>query len=153
MRIPATAKLVLPLAAFWLAASHVQATADTDITYMISGDRIEAPLAGLAGDAERGRRIVLDRAVGNCLICHAVPEPNELFMGNLGPPLEGIGRTLSSAQLRLRVVDARRLNENTIMPPYHRTSGLSRVAPQYRGKPVLSAQDVEDVVAYLVSLQ
>lgn len=153
LRLPATSRHILPLAAIWFTASLVPAAAGTETAYEVVADRIEAPLAGLVGDAERGRRVVLDRAVGNCLICHTVPEPNEPFMGNLGPPLAGVGRTLSVAQLRLRVVDAARLNEKTIMPPYHRTSGLNRVAPQYRGKPILSAQEVEDVVAYLVSLQ
>lgn len=121
--------------------------------YDVSDDRIERPLAGYSGDAGRGRGIVLDRRVGNCLICHEVPEPGERFMGNLGPSLAGVGRGSSPAQLRLRVVDAARLNPRTIMPPYHRTTGLTRVAPEYRGNPVLTAQQVEDVVAYLASLK
>jgi L-cysteine S-thiosulfotransferase len=123
------------------------------VPYVVTGDAIVAPLGGYIGDASRGRRIVLDRSVGNCLICHEVPEPTERFMGDLAPKLAGVGRSLTIAQLRLRVVDQSRLNAATIMPPYHRIDGLVRVAPQFRGKPVLTAQDVEDVVAYLATLQ
>lgn len=121
--------------------------------YTIAGDAIPDPLGGSQGDAGRGRHIVLDRTTGNCLICHVVPEPAERFMGNLGPDLGGIGSRLSKGQLRYRLVDASRLNPQTVMPPYHRTDGLTRVAAQWRGLPVLSAQQIEDVVAYLASLK
>ncbi len=117
--------------------------------YAVTGDAIPQPLTATAGDAARGRRIVLDREVGNCLICHKLPEQGELFQGDLGPDLTGIGSRLSAGQLRLRLVDQSRLNPATLMPPYYRVDGLNRVAVRYRGKPVLSAQDIEDVVAYL----
>lgn len=119
----------------------------------IDGDQIEAPIDNRIGDAARGKAVVLDRRVGNCLICHRVPVPQENFQGEIGPDLGGIGSRLSAGQIRLRVVDAQRLNPATLMPPYYRTSGLRRVASAYAGKPALTAQDVEDVVAWLVSLK
>lgn len=117
------------------------------------GDAIPEPLTATPGDPERGRRIVLDREVGNCLICHKVPEPAERFQGELGPDLAGVGRRLTAAQLRLRIVDQSRLNPATLMPPYYRIDRLARVAEHYRGRPVLTAQQVEDVVAYLQTLR
>lgn len=121
--------------------------------YEVSGDSIPEPLAGRVGDPARGRAIVLDRRSGNCLICHQVPVPQELFQGDLGPSLVGVGDRLSAGQIRLRLVDASRINPSTLMPPYHRTSGLRHVPERYRGIPVLGAQDIEDVVAWLGSLR
>ncbi|MGE3914552.1 MAG: sulfur oxidation c-type cytochrome SoxX [Hyphomicrobiaceae bacterium] len=121
--------------------------------FAIDGDAIAAPLGDRVGDATRGRAIVLDRRVGNCLICHRVPVPQEPFQGEIGPDLGGIGSHLSVGQLRLRLVDPARLNAATVMPPYHRTFGVRRVAPAFAGAPVLTAQEVEDVVAWLASLK
>jgi sulfur-oxidizing protein SoxX len=122
-------------------------------SYRVVEDAIPAPLGGLKGDAARGQKIVLDREVGNCLICHAVPDPSQRFQGDLGPPLEGVGDRLSEGQMRLRLVDQSLINEATVMPPYYRVEGLRNVAPQFSGKPALTAQEVEDVVAYLGSLR
>ena len=96
---------------------------------------------------------MLSRTLGNCLLCHAMPFPAERFQGDLGPPLAGVGARLAEGQLRLRMVDSTRLNPDTIMPAYHRVDGLARVAAAFRGKPVLTAQQVEDVVAYLLTLR
>lgn len=126
---------------------------DALLAYRIAGDAIPGPIGGLAGDAARGRMLVLDRTVGNCLICHKVPEPSERFMGELGPDLTGVGGRLSAGQLRLRLIDQSLLNPKTLMPPYYRVDGLERVAERYRGRPVLDAQQLEDVVAYLTSLR
>lgn len=123
------------------------------LSYVVSDGGIAKPLAGLTGDAERGRAIVLDRAVGNCLICHQVPIPSERFQGELGPDLAGVGSRLTEARIRMTLVDQSRLNPDTLMPPYHRTSDLKNVAEAYKGRPVLSAQQIEDVVAWLVSLK
>jgi len=123
------------------------------VAYRISGDAIPEPLGGLQGDAARGRALVLDRTIGNCLICHHAPVPAERFMGEIGPELAGIGSRLTPAQIRLRVVDQSLLNARTVMPPYYRVDKLARVAERYRDKPVLDAQQVEDVVAYLTSLR
>lgn len=97
--------------------------------------------------------LVLDRARGNCLICHQAPEPNEPFLGTIGPDLAGVGARLDAGQLRLRLVDAGLLNPRTVMPPYFRTEGLRDVAPAFRDRPALTAQEIEDVVAYLASLR
>jgi len=147
---------VLVLAAAVLAAAAWRADAQQSgalVPYQVSGDAIPEPLGGLQGDAVRGRALVLDRSIGNCLICHQAPEPAERFMGGIGPDLAGIGSRLTPAQIRLRVVDESLLNPRTVMPPYYRVDRLSRVAERYRGKPVLDAQQVEDVVAYLASLR
>jgi L-cysteine S-thiosulfotransferase len=123
------------------------------VAIMIVSDTIPAPLSAAPADAARGRAIVLDRANGNCLICHQVPEPSEAFQGNLGPDLKGIGARLTPAQMRLRLVDQSRLNPATLMPSFYRTEGLLRVAPKFAGQPVLKAHEIEDVIVYLVSLK
>lgn len=119
---------------------------------VVVGDGIPVPLAG-AGDAQRGRAIVASRQQGLCLLCHSGPFPEERFQGNLAPPLDGAGTRWTAAQLRLRIVDARRLNAESLMPAFHRTEGLTRVAPAFAGRPVLDAQQVEDVVAFLMTLK
>lgn len=110
-------------------------------------------LTATAGDATRGRAIVANRQVGLCLLCHTGPIPEERFQGNLAPDLAGAGKRWSAGQLRLRMVDARTLNPQTIMPPYHRIDALNRVAPAWAGAPMLAAQQIEDVVAYLLTLR
>ena len=109
-------------------------------------------LTGAQGDPARGRAIVANRQVGLCLLCHSGPFPEERFQGDLAPDLKGAGKRWSEAQLRARIVDSRKLNPSTIMPSYYRTDGVSRVAPAFRGKPLLSAEQIEDVVAYLGTL-
>ena len=110
-------------------------------------------LTGVRGDPARGRAIVANRQVGLCLLCHSGPFPEERFQGNLAPDLKGAGSRWSEGQLRLRIVDSSRSQPATIMPAYHRTEGLVRVAPAWRGKPVLSAEQIEDVVAFLMTLR
>jgi sulfur-oxidizing protein SoxX len=121
--------------------------------YTVVGDAIPASLTGAPGDAERGLKIVTNRQVGLCLLCHSGPYPQERFQGTMAPDLKGAGSRWSEGQLRLRVVDAARLNPATIMPPYYRVDGLERVAPAFRGKTILTAGQVEDVVAYLMTLK
>ncbi len=121
--------------------------------YQVEGNSIPRSLTGTAGDPERGRAIVLNRQVGLCLLCHSGPFPTERFQGTLAPDLAGVGARSSEGQLRLRIVDASRLNPQTIMPPYYRTEGLNRVAPERRGKPILTGEQIEDVVAYLRTLR
>jgi len=134
------------------AAGRAAAAPDALAPYRMEGDAISAPLAATPGDAARGRDVVLGRD-GNCLLCHAVPDSGGRPMGNLAPSLAGIGARLSAGQLRLRIVDSMHLNRNTIMPSYYRIDGLSQVAEGWRGKPILTAQQVEDVVAYLLTLR
>lgn len=119
----------------------------------IVGDAVPASLTGQPGDAARGRAIVANRGVGLCLLCHSGPIVEERFQGDLAPSLAGAGSRWSESQLRLRIVDGTRLNADTIMPPYYRTSGLQRVARNFQGKTILSAAQVEDVVAYLATLR
>ena len=121
--------------------------------FTIAGDGIAASLTGAAGNSARGRQIVTNRQVGMCLLCHSGPFPEERLQGTLAPDLKGTGQRWSEAQLRLRMVDASRLNPNSIMPPYYRIDGLARVAPAFRGKPILTAEQIEDVVAFLATLK
>jgi len=120
---------------------------------MIVGDAIPASLTGTPGDAARGEKIVTNRQVGLCLLCHSGPYPQERFQGTMAPDLKGAGVRSTEGQLRLRIVDAAKINRETIMPPYYRLDGLARVAPGFRGKPILSAEQIEDVVAYLMTLR
>jgi L-cysteine S-thiosulfotransferase len=121
--------------------------------FRVIGDGIPEAIGGATGNAERGRALILGRESANCVLCHAVPEPGARFSGNLGPPLGSVARTLSVAQLRLRVVDNIRLNPKTIMPSYYRIEGFDQVAGAYRGKPILDAEQIEDIVAYLATLK
>jgi sulfur-oxidizing protein SoxX len=116
-------------------------------------DSLPQSLTGKPGDPARGRAIVANRTVGLCLLCHSAPIPEERFQGTLAPTLAGAGSRSTPGQLRLRVVDAARLNPDTIMPPYYRAGGLDRVAKNFQGKTILNAEQVEDVVAYLASLK
>lgn len=111
-----------------------------------------APLTAAPGDPQSGRRIVLNRTESACVLCHSVPG-HEGPAGNIGPPLDGVGARLDAAQLRLRLVDSTRVNPDSPMPAYHRVEGLARVAPAYRDKPILPAQAIEDVVAFLLTLK
>ena len=123
------------------------------VGYEVVGDAIPAPLTDYAGNPERGRAIVADRRVGLCLLCHSGPFPEASQQGNLAPSLAGAGSRNSPGQLRLRLVDASRINPQTIMPPYYRVEGLNRVAAPYLGKPILTAQQIEDIVAFLMMLK
>jgi sulfur-oxidizing protein SoxX len=132
------------------AADRVPATA---LEFIVLGDTVPSPLGGAAGDADRGRALIVARDPANCLLCHAVTDPAVRYSGNIGPSLDGVARRLSVPQLRLRIADNLRVNATSIMPGYYRTEGLDRVAAAYRGKPILDAGQVEDIVAYLATLQ
>jgi sulfur-oxidizing protein SoxX len=121
--------------------------------YVIASDAIPAPLTGAPGDPLRGKAIVASRQTGLCLLCHSAPLPEEKFQGTIGPDLKGAGSRNTEGQLRLRIVDPRRFNPDTIMPAYYRQDGLERVAPAFRGKTVLTAEQIEDVVAFLMTLR
>ena len=116
------------------------------------GDSAPNSLNGKAGDPARGRSLAIDREGGNCILCHVLPSPEERLYGNLGPSLNGVGNRLSEGQIRFRLIDSRRLNPDTIMPSYLGIEGLVRVAAPYQGKSVLTVGDIEDLVAYLVTL-
>ncbi len=123
------------------------------VAFEVAGDAIAKPLTDTPGDPARGRAIVADRQKGLCVLCHAGPFPELRFRGDIAPDLAGAGSRWSVAQLRLRIVDGTRLNPATPMPSYYRVDGLNRVAPAFRGAPILDAQQVEDVVAFLATLR
>lgn len=120
--------------------------------YQVQGDSITAPLTAIPGDPARGREWIAGRD-GNCLLCHSIPETGERFMGNVAPPLSGVAARLTPGQIRLRVVDPTRVKPDVVMPSYYRVDRLDRVAQPYAGKPILTAQQIEDVVAYLQTLR
>lgn len=154
--IPARAQQLLRLAGMTviLLVSWMQfAVAQSLVAYNIVGDSIPQSLSGKAGDALRGRAIVTNRQKGLCLLCHSGPFAEERFQGDLAPSLAGAGSRWSEGQLRLRMVDSRRLNAETIMPSYYRIDGLHRVGAAWKDKPVLSAEEIEDVVAFLLTLK
>jgi sulfur-oxidizing protein SoxX len=143
------------MAGAWLAAAAAFAlpcaVEDARLrSYVIAGDAIPTSLTGAAGDAARGRALVLDRT-STCILCHSGPFPETRFQGDLAPSLKGAGGRWSEGQLRLRLVDASSLNPATIMPSYYRVEGLLRVGQAWRGKPILSAEQIEDIVVYLAS--
>lgn len=121
--------------------------------FVVVGDGIPEPLTPGPADGARGRALIVARDAANCVLCHAVPDSAVRFAGDVGPSLQGVGARLNPAQLRLRVADNLRLNAATIMPSYYKVDGLARVAAAYRGKPILSAMEIEDVVAYLATLR
>lgn len=120
--------------------------------YRVVDGGIPESLTGNPGDALRGRAIVVNRQ-NTCLLCHSGPFPEERHQGDLSPSLSGTGGRWTTAELRLRLVDASRLNPATIMPSYYKVDGLTRVANAWRGKPILTAEQIEDVVAYLATLR
>ena len=140
--------LLLALAAAIMPAAN----ADAQRPYTIVGDGIPESLTGTSGDAASGRALVLDRT-STCILCHSGPFPEARFQGDLAPNLAGAGSRWSASQLRLRLVDASRLNPATIMPSYYRIDGLVRVGQSWRDKPILSAEQIEDIVAYLTTLR
>ena len=141
------------LPALVLLATLAAPAAAQGVAWRAAGDGIAQALTAEPGDAARGRAIVANRQQGLCLLCHSGPIPEERFQGNLAPPLDGAGKRLSAAQLRLRMADSRQVNPDSLMPPYHHTGGLAQVGRAFSGQPLLSAQQIEDVVAYLVTLR
>ena len=119
---------------------------------VIKGDSIFESLSVEPGDPLRGRAIVASRQTGLCLLCHSGPFPEERFQGNLAPELKVSVARLNVSQLRARIVNAAHFNPQTIMPSYYQTSHLNRVAPKFAGQTLLSGQEIEDVIAFLVTL-
>ena len=150
------ARVAISSAGIWLAAAALvlpgAAGAQALRPYVVTGDAIAEPLTGIPGDATRGRALMLERT-STCILCHSGPFPEAKFQGDLAPSLAGAGHRWSEGQLRLRLVDASRLNPGTIMPSYYRVEGLVRVGQAWRGKPILSAEQIEDMVAYLMTLR
>ena len=128
--------------------------ADKLVAYKVVDETsIPKSLTGNAGDAKNGRKLAIHRKKGNCLACHKMPIPDQQFQGTIGPDLAGVGSRYSAAELRLRLVNPKVVNEDTIMPSFYRNTGYTAVLKKFKGKTVVAAQDVEDMVAYLMTLK
>ena len=151
-----SARRITFLSSLWLAALagtlpcaiHAQALRP----YAVVGDAIPASLTGAPGDVARGRTLIVDRS-STCILCHSGPFPGQKFQGDLAPNLAGAGSRWSEGQLRLRLVDAARFNPATIMPSFYLIDGLDRVGTAWRDKAILSAEQIENIVAYLATLR
>lgn len=150
VNIAATAMLLVNL--MTAGSARAQSPPSPLVPYRVEGNAIDTPIAE-PGDAQRGQKIVLDRTLSSCVLCHLVPDPDRRPMGNVAPPLAGVGARLTAGRLRLRMVDSTLVNPFSVMPPYYRVDGLHQVAPAWRGKPILDAQQIEDVVAWLMTLK
>ena len=132
------------------------ALADTGqlVKYTITDDTsVESSLTGKPGDPVNGRKVAIHRKKGNCLTCHVMPVPEKDFYGNIGPELTNVGSNLTEGELRLRLINSKIANEDTIMPSFYRNENFNRVLKKFKGKTILSAQEIEDVVAYLMTLK
>lgn len=124
------------------------------IHYKVTDDAIKTSLNGLTGNPENGRLLVRNQNKGNCLSCHHFPIPEDDFHGTIGPSLSTVSLRLTEAQLRLRVTDIKRINPLSIMPGYFREpEKMNRLSPLYENKTILTAQEVEDIVSYLITLK
>ena len=124
------------------------------VPYTIVDDNsIPKSLTGKAGDPANGRKLAINRKKGNCLACHVMPIPEQQFHGETAPSLYGVGKRLSEGELRLQLVNSKVTNESTLMPSFYRTYGFNKVLGKFQGKSILEAQDVEDIVAYLMTLK
>lgn len=150
-------KLTLTLAAILCAgsayAASVQVSEPGLVSYTIVDDMaINEPLTDTVGDAANGRKLSVNRKKGNCLACHVMPISEQSFHGETAPSLYGVGNRLSEGELRLQLVNSKVTNENTMMPSFYRVTGYNRILKKFDGKTILSAQEVEDIVAYLKTL-
>ena len=135
------------------AAAAFSAQAGKFVTYEIVDGGIPHSLTGKAGDPVKGRKTAINRKKGNCLACHVMPVPEQADHGEVGPPLNDVGSRLGAGEIRLRIVNPKIVNPDTIMPAFYRIYGLHRVQKKWQGKTIISAQDVEDIVAYMMTLK
>jgi sulfur-oxidizing protein SoxX len=127
---------------------------EAPVAYRIVGDAIPAPLTGRPGDPARGAALIGERHQSLCVLCHAGPWPDPHLQGTLGPDLSGVGARLDAGQIRLRIVDPKHLDPMTIMPAYYRLPDPGQnVAADFAGRTILSAAEIEDLVAHLASLK
>jgi len=141
------------VAVAFCAAAAFGAQAGELVTYKIVDETIPQSLTGKAGDPVKGRKTAINRKKGNCLGCHVMPIPEQADHGEVGPPLNGVGSRLGAAEMRLRIVNSKMINPDTIMPAFYHIDGFHRVQEKWKGKTIISAQDVEDIIAYLVTLK
>lgn len=138
------------IAILLLCISAAGVRADEPIKLTIVDHSIPQSLTGAPGDPAAGRKVMLTRNLGNCLACHAISSlKNEPFHGDYGPSLDGVAKRYNEAQLRMLLTDAKQIFPETVMPAFYKNTGFSRVRAQFDGKPILTAQQVEDVVAFL----
>ncbi len=150
--------MILALAASTGAASAAE-VAPSDVAYVDGA--VESSLTGVAGDAANGRKIVGNKGLGNCIACHQVSDLADVpFQGNIAPMLDGAGERWSEADLRGIVTNAKMTFDESLMPSFYKVDGFIRPGNAYTGKaaddsfgPLLSAQQIEDVVAYLTTLK
>lgn len=122
-------------------------------SYLIVGDSIPKSLTGKPGNSVRGKALIADRDEGNCLACHSIPIPEQPFHGTIGPDLRGIAVRMTAGQMRLRLVDPKIVNAKSMMPSYYAIRGRYRVRADVRGRPILEAQDIEDILAFLMTMK
>ncbi|SPH21499.1 hypothetical protein ASD8599_02251 [Ascidiaceihabitans donghaensis] len=152
---------IFAVAATMIAATglHAEEVLPTNVAF--NDGAVEQSLSGVAGDAANGRIIVGDKGQGNCVACHQVADLADVpFQGEIGPALDGAGERWSEAELRGIVANAKIMFEDSMMPSFYKTEGFIRPGNAYTGKaaddtfgPLLSAQQIEDVVAYLATLK
>ena len=124
------------------------------VKFMVDDESsIAQSLTGKPGDAVAGRQAAINRKQGNCLACHVMPIPEQPFHGEIGPDLAGIASRYSEGELRLRVVDSKIINPDSFMPAFYKNEGFHRVLKKFQGKSILTAEQVEDIVAYLLTLK
>ena len=124
------------------------------VNYKIADEfSIPKSLTGKPGNSKKGRKLAVHRKKGNCLACHKMPIPEQQFHGEIGPDLAGVGSRYSTGELRLLIVNPKVVNEDTIMPAFYKNTGFNAVLKKFKGKTVISAQDVEDIIAYLLTLK
>ncbi len=149
-----TSTVAIGFAAIALVLGGGAASAETLVAYKIVDEiSIPEPLTDQPGDPVKGREVAINRKKGNCLACHNMPIPEQSFHGETGPDLNGVGGRYEIGELRLRVVNPKVINPDTMMPAYYRADGYHRVAKKFQGKTILSAQEVEDLLAYLMTLK
>lgn len=124
------------------------------VAYEVVDGTIPKSLTGTPGDPVAGREVMVDRRLGNCVACHTAGVfSDQQWHGEVGPPLDGVADRWDEASLRMIIVNAKAVYDGTIMPAFYRNDGFNRVAPKFAGKTIMSAQQVEDVVAYLMTLK
>jgi len=139
----------------WLSAALALALALPSAGAAQDGASLEEPLTAEPGNVQRGKAVAVNSDLGNCLICHAIPIPEvpDGAAGDIGPSLGGVGSRLTAGEMRQRIVDPKALDPQTVMPAYFVSDGLVRVQTQYAGKTILTAQQIEDLVAFLLTLK
>ena len=146
--------LAFTAAATLTATTATMASAAELVSYKVVDDTIPASLTGKSGDAANGKKIYLNRKKGNCLACHVTKDmADQPFHGNVGPPMDGVAGRYTEAELRMRIVNPKVMNPDTIMPAFYRADGFHRVLKKFQGKTVISAQEVEDIIAYLMTMK